>query len=166
MKRARLATFGFVILTILVTVVVSCNDSTANEESRHTTNPTASAKRHCVDATRKKWDAQDGVISAGPFRQNKGHWVSGTKFWVATSVSQKKTAAKISAERVGATGKVTERRGKSTIAKPVPPSGKRSSSTPSSGLFFPGAIRLPKHGMWKINVSIGKDSGCFLVDNS
>lgn len=100
-------------------------------------------------------DAHDGVISAGPFKENEGRWLDGTKLWVETSIDQKPTSATIRATRLDATATVvTKRRGKDTIAvlDGDPP-----------GLFFPGVLQLPHHGNWKINVTIGRDVGCFLV---
>jgi hypothetical protein len=51
-------------------------------------------------------DARDGVISAGPFKENRGRWQDGTKFWVETSVDQAQTSATIRATLLEAPSQV------------------------------------------------------------
>lgn len=99
-------------------------------------------------------DARDGVISAGPFKENVGRWLDGTKFWVATSVDQAQTSATIRATSIdGPAQVVTQKRDSTAVRDGNPP-----------GLFFPGELQLPDEGSWKIDVTIGGDVGCFLVD--
>lgn len=100
--------------------------------------------------------ARDGVISAGPFDDNL-RWLQedGSKLWVATSVDQDATGADTSAERINSTTPpLLVHRGPDMLAIPDgrPP-----------GLFFPGSFHLPGTGTWKISVTIGPDTGCFLV---
>lgn len=33
-------------------------------------------------------------------------------------------------------------------------------------IFYPGTVRLPEQGAWRITVTIGPDTGCFLVDTA
>lgn len=118
--------------------------------------PSVATSTGCVNAT-DVVSAKDGVISAGPFKSNRGRWqqAQGTKFWVATSVDQKPTAAIIHAQRLNTNASpVVDRRGTDRIA---------TTSDDPPGLFFPGPLRLAHPGTWKITVMIGSDSGCFLV---
>lgn len=130
--------------------------ASTNEDASTPTAPVVAPPSGCVD-TAGLTTAKDGVISAGPFKENRGYWrqEQGTKLWVATSVDQKPTTAIIRTEQLNATRQpIVKRRGPDTIATPDgdPP-----------GLFFPGGVRLPRHGTWQITVTIGKDSGCFRV---
>lgn len=160
--RAALGVSGMLALSFSLAAcsgVEPSPDGTRASANDHVSTPpvaTDSAPSGCVDASGLT-TAKDGVISAGPFKENRGYWRQqhGTKLWVATSVDQKPTTAVISAERLNATTQsVVKRRGPGTIATPDgdPP-----------GLFFPGVVRLPLHGTWQITVTIGKDSGCFRV---
>ncbi|TWP31774.1 hypothetical protein [Leekyejoonella antrihumi] len=130
--------------------------TSANEGTSAASSPVNATSSGCV-ATAGLMTARDGVISAGPFKANRGLWRAeqGTKFWVETSVNQKPTAAVIRAQLLNSsTQSMVTRRGPDAIATPDgdPP-----------GLFFPGNLRLPRHGTWQITVTIGKDSGCFRV---
>lgn len=101
--------------------------------------------------------AKDGKISAGPFVGQQEYWLQpqGTKLWVASSVNQEPTSATIRAQRIDtADPPVVVHRGPDTIAV-------QGGDLP--GLFFPGLFRLPARGTWSIAVTIGADSGCFLV---
>jgi hypothetical protein len=107
--------------------------------------------------------AKDAVISAGPFESNRGHWQHrpGTKLWVRSSVDQPPAAAKITAHPIAVEGisePVTQWRGPDQIAQ--------LAGKDSTGLFFPGELRLPKPGVWKIVVEIGSDTGCFRVSTT
>lgn len=118
--------------------------------------PSVATSTGCVNATDLA-SAKDGVISAGPFKSNRGRWqqAQGTKLWVATSVDQKPTAATIHAQRLSTNApSVVNRRGTDRIATP---------GDDPSGLFFPGAPRLAHRGTEKITVMIGSDADCFLV---
>lgn len=140
---------------VLSLSLVACTGSAGGEVSRPTTSPASAASR-CVDAT-DLTDAKDGPISAGPFAGNARYWLQeqGSKLWVATSVEQKPTTANIRAQRLGTNEPpVLVHRGPDTIAVP---------SGDPPGLFFPGVFSLPGPGTWTITVSIGPDSGCFLV---
>lgn len=128
-----------------------------NEGTSTASPPVSPASSGCVDTAGRRMTARDGAISAGPFEANRGYWRAehGTKFWVATSVNQKPTTAVIHAERLHSTAPpIVKRRGPDTIA---------TLGGDPSGLFFPGLLRLPQHGIWQITVTIGKDSGCFRV---
>lgn len=111
----------------------------------------------CVEAANTDI-AADGEISAGPFDlSQQNHWgdAGGTKLWVATSVDQAPTTATIAIEQVTGDDPVRttkQTRGTDQIAQ-----------TGKSGLFYPGVIRLPKPGSWRLIVTIGADTGCFLV---
>lgn len=147
---------GVIVLACAAIAVVSC---TVPSDRRDRIPPgSTAATAACVDATRK-YNAKDGVISAGPFDVNQGHWgqPNGTKLWVATSVDQPPTAATIVVAQLDG-GKSVETakqtRGTDQIAEPA---------GAGSGLFYPGTIRLASPGTWRLTVTIGGDTGCFQV---
>ncbi len=152
----RVRSGGVLACGVLAVSLGACTASEPNANSGRTVSPLVRpTPSGCVD-TAGLMKATDGVISAGPFKANRGHWRAkqGTKLWVATSVNQKRTTAVIRAQRLDSSMQpiVTRRH---LIATPEgdPP-----------GLFFPGLLRLPRHGIWQITVTIGNDSGCFRVD--
>jgi hypothetical protein len=108
----------------------------------------------CVAATQLN-AATSGSISAGPFSATGDEWSlpDGTKFWVSSSVHGPNNGAEIRAQSVdgSATG-VVDRRPPEQIAR-----------VEGAALFFPGALRLPTKGPWRIEVTIGDDTGCFLL---
>lgn len=159
----------FVAICVVTTLVsVACTSgghaagpTAASGASQATASPSRS-QVGCVRATNLDI-ARDGVISAGPFKSNRGHWQHkpGTKLWVRSSVDQAPTTAKITAHPIAVNGisaPVTKRRGPDQIAQ--------LSGKDATGLFFPGAFRLPKRGVWKIVVRIGSDTGCFRVSTA
>lgn len=142
--------------------VVGCAGTRAPTASHRTTRSSigmpgnlAHGDHVCVDATRKA-NATDGAIEAGPFQRNQGYWSrpQGTKLWVASTRELPAT--------VDATIRLTpvHDAGRSqTIVRPASTRAKVD-SVPT---FCPGLLRLPRPGYWRITVTIGPDTGCFLV---
>lgn len=159
MGRAKTGGLAVAAGLVLSLSLVACTGSGGDEVSEGTGSrpaPSISMPSKCVAAD-DLVSAQDGPISAGPFAGQQEYWLQpqGTKLWVASSVNQEPTSATIRAQRIDTTDPpVVVHRGPDTIAVPTddPP-----------GLFFPGLFRLPARGTWSIDVTIGSDSGCFLV---
>lgn len=145
-----------VVTSVVVALCAGCTTGSGAARPTASQSPRASASSvGCVEATGKD-TAHDGVISAGPFRDDQNWTAQGGKLWVETSVEQDRTGAVIRAERTdGAGSPVVVRRGWEERATP--------DVDGFTGLFFPGAIRLPRKGTWRIRVTIGADSGCFLM---
>lgn len=143
MSRCRLSVV--VLLCVTMAAAAGCTQGSARDDT------------DCVEGANTDI-AADGEISAGPFdRSQQNHWgdAGGTKLWVATSVDQAPTAATIEIQQVAGDDPVPttkQTRGTDQIAQ-----------TGKSGLFYPGVIRLPKPGSWRLIVTIGADTGCFLV---
>ena len=109
----------------------------------------------CVDGTRTADGAAQGSIKAGPLAVNTTHWRGprGAKFWVGSTRPQPPTGATIVAERLnGPAAPVRVERGVDQIA-----------TVADLQLFYPGLVRLPEPGRWKLTVTIGQDTGCFVV---
>jgi hypothetical protein len=97
-----------------------------------------------------------GVIHAGPFADNRGQWgaIRGAKLWVgSTRATARPTGAVIRATRPGVRT-VVQRRPPEAIA-----------FVDDLAVFYPGVIRLPGGGSWRLHVRIGPDRGCFLVSS-
>lgn len=121
------------------------------------TSPRASAGVTTTDCTQTAAlsSARSGQISAGPFEQNAGHFTDarGAKFWVASMVKEPSgVTATITAEQLSVGRSVRVERSASQRAQ--------VSDFPT---FFPGLLRLTAHGDWRINVTIGEQTGCFVV---
>jgi hypothetical protein len=109
----------------------------------------------CVDGTHTADGAAQGPIKAGPLAVNTTHWRGprGAKFWVGSTRPQPPTSATIVAERLnGPAAPVRVERGVDQIA-----------TVAGLQLFYPGLVRLTEPGRWKLTVTIGQDSGCFVV---
>lgn len=164
-RRVGKTVAGVLALTLALVACTAAKPDASNARSSagdqvSTQTVPVSTSVDCVVAT-DLTTASDGVISAGPFKENHGYWLqkNGTKLWVKTSVDQKPTAATIRAQRLNATSQpIVQHRGTDTIA--VLDGDATGSAT---GLFFPGSLRLPEPGTWKLTVTIGPDSGCFLI---
>jgi hypothetical protein len=136
---------------ILVLATAGCstsNDRVAPTPSQSPTGP------QCVEATNLN-AAISGSISAGPFDASQGQWSQpdGTKVWVSSAVDGPNNGATIRAHRADGTATdVVDRR-----------SPEQSALDEDGELFYPGTLRLPTEGSWRIEISIGADSGCFLL---
>jgi hypothetical protein len=109
----------------------------------------------CVDATAED-AAMSGNVRAGPFALNRGQWTApaGAKLWVgSTHRPEAPTGAVIRAVRSDGAGQpVVVRRGPEQIGV-----------VDTLPVFYPGLIRLPTPGRWRLDVSVGRDRGCFLL---
>jgi hypothetical protein len=135
--------------TIPVLAIAGCITSDDRVAPTPSQSPTGS---QCVEATNLN-AATSGSISAGPFDASQGQWSQpgGTKLWVSSAVDGPNNGAMIRAHRVdGAATDVVARRTQGAVDE-------------DGAFFFPGALRLPIGGSWRIEVSIGADSGCFLL---
>jgi hypothetical protein len=136
---------------ILVLAIAGCSTSDDRVAPTPSQSPTGP---QCVEATNLN-AATSGSISAGPFDASQDQWSQpdGTKLWVGSAVDGPNNDAMIRAHRVdGAATDVVDRR---------PP--EQGALDEDGAFFFPGALRLPTGGSWRIEVSIGADSGCFLL---
>ncbi|MDQ2848492.1 MAG: hypothetical protein M3Y77_19590 [Actinomycetota bacterium] len=109
----------------------------------------------CVD-TSHLTNAVSGAIQAGPFDLNKGQWGNlpdGTKFWVGSTAASDHTDAYLRAEQAD---------GRAAPVEQYRPFFPQPSMT-DLGSFYPGGFRLPSAGRWILSVTIGDDTGCFLV---
>lgn len=144
-----------VAVAFVVALCASCTTGSGAARPTASQSRASASSAGCVEATGKD-TAHDGVISAGSFLDDQNWTAQGGKLWVETSVEQDRTGAVIRAERTdGAGSPVVVRRGWEEHATP--------DVDGFTGLFFPGAIRLPRTGTWRITVTIGADSGCFLM---
>lgn len=109
----------------------------------------------CVDGTATRLDGAQGTISAGPLGVNRDYWTQpqGTKFWVARSRQQEPTTAHLTAVPLSGGAPVIVVRGPDQLAGGT-----------SSALFYPGSLRLPEPGLWRVTVRIGPDEACFDVE--
>jgi len=109
----------------------------------------------CVDTARMT-DAISGQIHAGPFDLNHGRWTQakGTKLWVGSGRPGPNTGAVLRAVSLDEQRQEIEQQ-----RSPESAGGVRGLA-----LFFPGALRLPQAGNWRLEVTIGNDTGCFLID--
>jgi hypothetical protein len=159
---------------VIVPIAAACSASSqaSAQHSSQSASATAVAGKQsahvstagCTDTSHANESATNRSITAGPFKENQGHWTSGAKLWVQTSHPEHGKKAVISAKPVSDAGKKpapTRTRGPHQLATPEPPTGK---PTKHAHPIFPGAYRLPKPGTWKLTVTIGSAHGCFLVD--
>jgi hypothetical protein len=136
---------------ILVLATAGCSTSDDRVAPTPSQSPTGP---QCVEATNLN-AATSGSIRAGPFDASQAGWIQpdGAKLWVTSAVDGPNNGAMIRAHRAdGAATDVVDRR---------PPG--QSALDEDGSLFYPGVLRLPTGGSWRIEVSIGADSGCFLL---
>lgn len=109
----------------------------------------------CTDTARIT-DATSGKIHAGPFDLNRGSWTlpKGTKLWVGSERPGPSTGAVLRA--------VARDEQRQEIEQQRSPES--AGGVQGLALFFPGALRLPHVGNWRLEVTIGNDTGCFLID--
>lgn len=117
--------------------------------------PTTAPTPSCTSGG-AKLGAKSGKVHAGPFGSNHGFWAQpqGTKFWVGSDRdTDHPTGATIRTSLLGQphAGSTTHRR------------ADQIASVSNMAIFYPGALRLPEPGEWRITVTIGPDTGCFLV---
>jgi hypothetical protein len=115
--------------------------------------PLASAAA-CVDTQKSELEAVAGRIHAGPFAGNRDHWTQphGTKLWVGSSRDRPPAPALIDGVWKDGNFQVHQRRGVDQLA-----------IVEGLPLFYPGTLRLPKSGSWRLTITIGQDQGCFVV---
>jgi hypothetical protein len=99
-------------------------------------------------------EAVDGRIHAGSFAENRGHWTQpqGTKLWVGSSRDGPPAVALIDGVWQDDNFQVHQRRGVDQLA-----------TAEGLPVFYPGTLRLPKSGQWRLTITIGQDQGCFVV---
>ncbi len=109
----------------------------------------------CTDTARIT-DATSGKIHAGPFDLNRGSWTlpKGTKLWVGSERPGPHTGAVLRAVALD------EQRQEIDQQR----SPESAGGVEGLALFFPGALRLPHAGNWRLEVTIGNDTGCFLIN--
>ena len=138
----------------------------ANFEQEHPGSP----ERECVsvnpllDELGRDGAIRSGQIVAGPFQ----HFVRGwnpyieNKLWVAPLHTSKMPGAII--ERVPLDGQPTVAavgyEDMAWFAEEAPPNSDEARSTS----FYPGGLRLPEPGRWRLAVTSGPDWGCFEVE--
>ncbi|MEW2443730.1 hypothetical protein [Micromonospora marina] len=156
---AVLATTLFVLLTACTSgrsAPTAADPGTGSATSAATPDATkdVAESTNCVDG-RAAEDGQQGLIRVGPLASNRPFWrqTHGTKFWVASDRRQPPTAASIIAVSLSSRGDVVR----------VERTPLETAEVPNVALFFPGLIRLPEPGAWRITVAIGPDRACFLV---
>jgi hypothetical protein len=108
----------------------------------------------CVDTQNLELEAVDGRVHAGPFAENRGHWTQpqGTKLWVGSSRVGRLAPALIDGVSEDGDLQVHQQRPVEQLA--------RVETLP---LFYPGSLRLPRSGVWRLTITIGQDQGCFVV---
>lgn len=109
----------------------------------------------CVD-TSHLTNAVSGAIHAGPFDLNDGQWGNlphGTKLWVGSTAASDHTDAYLRAEEADGRAAPVEQH------RPFFP----QPSMTDLGSFYPGAFRIPSAGRWILRVTIGNETGCFVV---
>lgn len=141
-----------------------CNSSSSDEAD-----PTAQPSTHpselkrsagCIDTAGIE-SVHSGPVQAGPFSSNHGHWTQpeGTKLWVASTQPQGKRGAVIQASfEADRNRQITFRRGPDERADLLGAAAKRMAE------FYPGTIRLPESGTWRLTITIGEAVDCFLVN--
>jgi hypothetical protein len=82
-----------------------------------------------------------------------GWWrLGGTKFWVRSDNTGPAQGARLVLTRIGSYSAAT------TVWRP-PDSVGSSAGQPQ---FYPGLLQVPEGGQWRLDVSIGPHTGCFL----
>lgn len=151
-SRSRIRS-GHLLVALGILVLTGCGQPARTAS----TSPTPSADVTSTDCTQTEGlsSARSGQISAGPFEENAGHFTDarGAKFWVASTIDEPTAVtATITADQVGTSRSVRVERTATERAQ--------VSDFPT---FFPGLLRLTAHGDWRIQVTIGKQTGCFVV---
>jgi hypothetical protein len=151
-NRSRIRS-GYLLVPLGMLLLTCCGHPAPTTSS----SPTPSTAMTSSDRVQTQGlsSARSGRLSAGPFSENSGHWtdVRGAKLWVASTVDEPTGAtAIITADQVGTSRSVRVERNATERAQ-----------VPTVPTFFPGLLRLPAHGNWRIHVTIGKQTGCFLV---
>jgi hypothetical protein len=144
---------GFLLVALGTLVLTSCSQP-ARISTISRSPSTSDTSSDCVQ-TEGLGSAHSGRLSAGPFLETTGHFkgAHGAKFWVASTVAEPPGAtASIQAHQMGTDRSVRVERNAS-----------RRAQVPDVPTFFPGVLRLPAHGDWRIHVTIGKQTGCFDV---
>jgi hypothetical protein len=150
----RLRWSGPIVLIVLIAVGGCTGAGPAGHEAAPPPSSPAAAAVGCVDATAQD-AAASGNVRAGPFALNRGYWTqpAGAKLWVGSTHRAAPTGAEIRAVRSDGTGPaVVVRRGPDQIGV-----------IDTLPVFYPGLIRLPTPGRWRLEVRVGPDRGCFLV---
>lgn len=141
------------VLTAVLVAVAGCTGGAAGSPAPSSARPAALAG--CVDVAGQD-AAASGNVRAGPFEANRGRWTSraGAKLWVGSvQAAAVPTGAVIRATRVDGTGQpLTVRRGPAERAEVA-----------TLPVFYPGLIRLPAAGQWRLDISVGADRGCFVL---
>ena len=150
-----LAAVLFATLTACTGVPSATSETSASQPAQSTVESFHSASAAaCVDTQTLDLEAVDGRIHAGPFAENRGHWTQpqGTKLWVGSSRDGPPAPALIDGAWQDGNFQVHQRRGVDQLAtvKGLP-------------VFYPGTLRLPKLGVWRLTITIGQDQGCFVV---
>ena len=162
--QRRGITRGMCLAVIGLICLIGCNSSSSGQADS-TAQPSArpsELKRSagCIDTTGVE-SVYSGSVQAGPFASNHGHWTQpeGTKLWVASTQPQGKRGAVIQASFEGNKNRqLTFRRGPDELADPLGAAAKRVAE------FYPGTIRLPESGTWRLTITIGDAVACFLVN--
>lgn len=132
--------------------------------------PPGTAERECVRVNRllgetvRNGAVRSGEIVAGPFQ----HFVRGwhprieNKLWVAPLHTSRMPGATI--ERIPLDGQPSVAavgyEDVAWFAEEAPPNSDKARSTS----FYPGGLRLPEPGRWRLVVTSGPDWGCFEVE--
>ena len=160
MIQRRGITSGMCLMVIGLTSCSSSSTGEAETTIQPSTKPSAQQRSAgCIDPTGIE-DVLSGPVQAGPFASNHGYWTQpkGTKFWVASAQPQGRHGAVIQVTLMGPKKKqVVFRRGPDERADLVGAVAKRVAE------FYPGSIRLPASGTWRLTITIGDAVDCFLV---
>jgi hypothetical protein len=143
--------------------LIGCNSSNSGKadwNERPSLRPTEMKRSGgCIDTAGIE-SVDSGPVQAGPFASNHGHWTQpeGTKLWVASEQPQGNRGAVIQASFEDGEGRpLTFRRGPGERAELVGGAAKRLAE------YYPGTIRLPESGTWRLTITIGDAVECFLV---
>jgi hypothetical protein len=138
---------------VVLLAVAGCTGNAADRPAPGTSR--AGAVAGCVDVTGLD-AAASGNVRAGPFQANRGRWTAaaGAKLWVgSTRAAAIPTGAVIRASRVDGAGQpLTLRRGPAERAK-----------VDTMPVFYPGLIRLPTAGQWRLEITVDAERGCFVL---
>jgi hypothetical protein len=158
LRVARGLSVAAAILFVTVTACARVPSASETSSSTPTQTPASSFRspsaEACVDTQNLELEGVAGRIHAGPFAENRGRWnqPQGTKLWVGSSRVGRRVPALIEGVSIGGGLHVRQRRAVDQLA--------RVEALP---LFYPGSLRLPRSGGWRLMITIGQDQGCFVV---
>lgn len=151
---------GCLVVVSLVGLLAGCSPNSgtiARPKLSLSASSTPASKGSCVRATGVPI-AHDGRVLAGPFTLENLDALDalpdGTKVWVESTSRRDISTAVIEAASLEGPSKLRQVRTPS----------QRATLDDGTRNFWPGLLRLPGAGRWRVTISIGPDTGCFLID--